>query len=480
MRGFSKKAVKQLEEWDKDYIWHPFTQMKEWVSESNLIIEKGKGSYLYDIRGNRYLDGVSSLWVTVHGHRKREINNAIKKQLGKVAHSTLLGLSNVPAVELAKRLVEIAPRAEEEKMRRWEDGKVGSTSQPLNLLNSSLSKVFYSDSGSTSVEIALKIAFQYWQNKGVKDKTRFLTFKNAYHGDTIGSVSLGGMELFHDIYRPLLFKTIQVNSPYCYRCHLGKEYPSCKIACLKEVEDTLKKQHKEVAALVIEPLVQGAAGMLLQPAGFLKELRVLCDRYKILMIADEVATGFGRTGKMFACDHEGVVPDILCVAKGITGGYLPLAATLTTREIHDAFLAEYKELKTFFHGHTYTGNPLACAAAIANLDIFEKEETLKRLQPKISLMENELKRFTGLSHVGDIRQKGFMVGIELVKKKDTREPYPVELRMGHRVILEARKRGAILRPLGNVIVLMPPLSIKKSELERLLKITYESIRVVTE
>jgi len=471
-----KREIKRLEEWDKKYIWHPFTQMKEWVSESNLIIEKGKGSYLYDIHGNRYLDGVSSLWVTVHGHRKREIDNAIKKQLGKVAHSTLLGLSNVPAVELAKRLVGLMQWPVVSGQRSVVNKKTSSfIPNP-----SSLTKVFYSDSGSTSVEIALKIAFQYWQNKGVKDKTRFLTFKNAYHGDTIGSVSLGGMELFHDIYRPLLFKTIQVNSPYCYRCHLGKEYPSCKTACLKEVEDTIKKKHSEVAALVIEPLVQGAAGMLVQPAGFLKGLRLLCDKYKILMIADEVATGFGRTGKMFACEHEGVVPDILCIAKGITGGYLPLAATLTTMEIHDAFLAEYNEFKTFFHGHTYTGNPLACAAAIANLDLFEQEETLKRLQPKISLIEKELKRFAGLSHVGDIRQKGFMVGIEMVKEKETREPYPVELRMGHRVILEARKRGAILRPLGNVIVLMPPFCIKEVELKRLLKITYESIRVVTE
>ena len=471
-----KRKIKRLEEWDKKYIWHPFTQMKEWVSESNLIIEKGKGSYLYDIHGNRYLDGVSSLWVTVHGHRKREIDNAIKKQLGKVAHSTLLGLSNVPAVELAKRLVGLMQWPVVSGQRSVVNKKTSSfIPNP-----SSLTKVFYSDSGSTSVEIALKIAFQYWQNKGVKDKTRFLTFKNAYHGDTIGSVSLGGMELFHDIYRPLLFKTIQVNSPYCYRCHLGKEYPSCKTACLKEVEDTIKKKHSEVAALVIEPLVQGAAGMLVQPAGFLKGLRLLCDKYKILMIADEVATGFGRTGKMFACEHEGVVPDILCIAKGITGGYLPLAATLTTMEIHDAFLAEYNEFKTFFHGHTYTGNPLACAAAIANLDLFEQEETLKRLQPKISLIEKELKRFAGLSHVGDIRQKGFMVGIEMVKEKETREPYPVELRMGHRVILEARKRGAILRPLGNVIVLMPPFCIKEVELKRLLKITYESIRVVTE
>lgn len=464
-----EKERKQLEEWDKKYIWHPFTQMKEWLSEPNLIIEKGKNSYLYDIHGNKYLDGVSSLWVNVHGHRKKEIDNAIKEQLEKVAHSTLLGLSNVPAIELAKRLVEIVPKA----VARGQGSGVRKR-------YSELAKVFYSDSGSTSVEIALKIAFQYWQNKGYKSKTRFLTFKNAYHGDTMGSVSLGGMDLFHQIYRPLLFQTIQVSSPYCYRCHLGMEYPACKIACLKEVEDRLKKQHKEVAALVIEPLVQGAAGMLIQPEGFIKGLRRLCYKYELLMIADEVATGFGRTGKMFACEHDGVAPDILCVAKGITGGYLPLAATLTTEDIYNAFLAEYKEFKTFFHGHTYTGNPLACAAAIANLELFEKEETLKRLQPKISLIETELKKFQELSHVGDIRQKGFMIGIEMVKDKKTKAPYPIEKRVGHKVILEARRRGAILRPLGDVIVLMPPLSIKEAELKRLLKITFESIKDVTE
>lgn len=471
-----RKEIKRLEEWDKKYIWHPFTQMKDWISESNLIIERGKGSYLYDIHGNRYLDGVSSLWVTVHGHRKKEIDNAIKAQLKKVAHSTLLGLSNVPAVELAKRLVEIAPKA---GVGRQGSG-VRKRNSELPTPNPHLAKVFYSDSGSTSVEIALKIAFQYWQNKGSKEKTKFLTFKNAYHGDTIGSVSLGGMDLFHEIYRPLLFQTIQVNSPYCYRCHLGKEYPSCKIVCLKKVEGAIKKNKNEIAALVIEPLVQGAAGMLNQPEGFLKELRRICTKHNILMIADEVATGFGRTGKMVACEHEGVIPDIMCVAKGITGGYLPLAATLTTQDVYDAFLADYKEFKTFFHGHTYTGNPLACAAAIANLDLFEKERTLEDLQPKISALEEELTKFRKLPHVGDIRQKGFMAGVEMVKDKETKAPYPIEKRMGHRVILEARKRGAILRPLGNVIVLMPPLSIKEAELKRLLKITYESIKAVTE
>src|SRR3972149_4209676 len=264
-----KKEIKRLEEWDKKYIWHPFTQMKESVSESNLIIEKGKRSYMYDIHGKRYLDGVSSLWVPVHGHRKREIDNAIKKQVGKVAHSTLLGLSNVPAVELAKRLVGLMQWPVVSGQRSVVNKKTSSfIPHPL-----SLSKVFYSDSGSTSVEIALKIAFQYWQNKGSEGKTRFLTFKNAYHGDTIGSVSLGGMDLFHEIYRPLLFQTIQVNSPYCYRCHLGKEYPSCKIACLKEVEGAITKNKNEIAALVIEPMVQGAAGKLTQPKGFFEEVR---------------------------------------------------------------------------------------------------------------------------------------------------------------------------------------------------------------
>src|SRR4030066_1338984 len=423
-----KREIKRLEEWDKKYIWHPFTQRKEWVSKANLIIEKGKGSYLYDIHGNRYLDGVSSLWVTVHGHRKREIDNAIKEQLGKVAHSTPLGLSNVPAWELAKRLVGLMQWPVVSGQRSVVNKKTSSfIPNP-----SSLTKVFYSDSGSTSVEIALKIAFQYWQNKGVKDKTRFLTFKNAYHGDTIGSVSLGGMELFHDIYRPLLFKTIQVNSPYCYRCHLGKEYPSCKTACLKEVEDTIKKKHSEGAALVIEPLVQGAAGMLVQPAGFLKGLRLLCDKYKILMIADEVATGFGRTGKMFACEHEGVIPDLLCLSKGITGGYLPLAVTLAGNDIYNSFLGEVKDLKTFFHGHSYTGNPLACAAAIACLDLFEKEKVSENLEAKIEILGVWLKEVLSFKHVGDTRSIGLMAGIELVKNKETKEPYEWPEKMGWR------------------------------------------------
>ncbi len=451
----TKKINRKLEEFDKNYIWHPFTQMKDWIEDTPLIIEKGKGSYLIDIYGRKYLDGISSLWVTVHGHRKKEIDAAVKKQIDKIAHSTLLGLSNVPAILLAEKLIKLAPKGQ--------------------------TKVFYSDSGSTAVEIALKMAFQYWQQKGAeyKNKIKFISLYNAYHGDTIGSVSVGGIDLFHQIYKPLLFDTYKIESPYCYRCSFNKTYPECNLECANYAEEMIKKYADTTAALIVEPIVQGAAGMLVAPDGYLKKIRDICTKYNILMITDEVATGFGRTGKMFACEHEGVSPDIMAVAKGITGGYLPLAATLTTEDVYNAFYGEYKDLKAFFHGHTYTGNPLACAAAIANIDLFKKERTLQKLQPKIKYMTKRLKEFEILNHVGDIRQKGFMVGIELVKDKGTKEPYALEEKIGIKVIKEARKHGLIIRPLGNVIVLMPPLSIKMEELKRLLDIVYVSIKTVT-
>ncbi|MBI5181582.1 MAG: adenosylmethionine--8-amino-7-oxononanoate transaminase [Nitrospirae bacterium] len=450
------KKNKKLEILDKKYIWHPFTQMKDWLQETPLIIEKGKGNYLIDIYGKKYIDGVSSLWVTVHGHRKKEIDAAVKKQIDKIAHSTLLGLSNVPAILLAEKLIKIAPKG--------------------------LTKVFYSDSGSTAVEIALKMAFQYWQQKGpqYKNKTKFISLYNAYHGDTIGSVSVGGIDLFHEIYKPLLFNSYKIKSPYCYRCSLNKTYPACNLECADNAEEIIKKYADTTAALIIEPIVQGAAGMLVFPPKYLKKIRDLCTKYNILMIADEVATGFGRTGKMFACKHEGVSPDIMAIAKGITGGYLPLAATLTTKEVYNAFYGEYKDLKTFFHGHTYTGNPLACAAAITNIDLFKKEKTLQRLQQKIKYLTKRLKEFESLKHVGDIRQKGFMIGIELVKDKGTKEPYRLEEKIGIKVIKEARKQGLIIRPLGNVIVLMPPLSIRINELKKALDAAYMCIRNVTE
>ncbi len=415
--------------------------MRDWSKNDQLVIERGEGVYLYDTNGRKYIDGVSSLWVNVHGHRKKEIDQAVKKQLGKISHSTLLGLGSVPSIKLAKKLIEIAPKR--------------------------LEKVFFSDSGSTAVEVALKIAFQYWRQQSTPSyispllrgrmrggryaKTKFISLINAYHGDTIGSVSVGGIDLFHKIYKPLLFKSIKVE-------------PN-----LLDIENALKKHHREVAAVIVEPLIQAAAGMLLQPKGFLKGIRRLCTKYNVLLICDEVATGFGRTGKMFACEHENVSPDILCVAKGITGGYLPVAATLTTKKIFDAFLGESEENKTFFHGHTYTGNPLGCAAALANLEIFRKEKTINKLRPKIKFMRKELKKFYDIPLVDEVRQLGFMIGIELKSDKPG---------LGHRVVLEARKRGVIIRPLGNVIVLMPPLSINITQLKILLNATYKSIKAV--
>lgn len=424
------------------------------MGEGPVIITEGRGAYLKDINGKWYLDGVSSIWVSVHGHRKKEIDEAIKDQIDRISHSTLLGLSHPPAAMLAAALIKITPGG--------------------------LTRVFYSDNGSTAVEIGLKMAFQYWQHKGHSNKTRFLSLNNAYHGDTIGAVSVGGIDIFHKIFSPLLFNSFRAPSPYCYRCELGRKYPSCKRYCLEKMEDIMKKNHESIAAVIIEPLVQGAGGMITSPPGYLRRVRSLCRKYDILMIADEVATGFGRTGRMFACEHENVTPDIMCLAKGITGGYLPLAATITSDKIFRAFLGEYEELKTFFHGHTYTGNQLACAAAIANLGLFRKEKTIQNMQDKVSLLKKELEKISDLAHVGDIRQRGFMAGIELVKDRKTKKMYPLKDKISWKVCSRAREKGLIIRPLGSVIVLMPVLSVSGNEIKSLVRTTAEAIKEVTE
>ena len=447
-----------LEEWDKQYIWHPFTQMKDWLDERPVIIAEGRDCFLKDIHGNWYLDGVSSLWVNIHGHRKREIDEAVKEQLDHIAHSTMLGLSNVPAIRLAKRLIDLVTRS---------FGKPG------------LSKVFYSDNGSTAVEVAVKMAFQYWVHKGRRDRDSFLAVHHAYHGDTLGAVSVGGIDIFHSVFKPLLFRTFKAPSPYCYRCELGLFYPGCELGCLGRMEQILREHHERIAAVIVEPLVQAAGGIIVAPPGYLIGLRSLCTHYDVLMIADEVATGFGRTGRMFACEHEGVVPDILCLSKGLTGGYLPLAATVVTDEIYDTFLGEYNEFKTFFHGHSYTGNPLGCAAALACLDIFEREDTIAKLGPKISILESSLRDLSSLNHVGDARNKGMIAGIELVRDKISKEPYPLEEKRGWEVASYAREKGVFIRPLGNVVVIMPPLHISVGNLEQLLKVVKECILCAT-
>jgi len=419
--------------------------MADWEKDAPLIIERGEGNYLFDTEGRKYFDGVSSLWVNLFGHGKREIDDAVRAQLDRMAHSTFLGLSHPPAIELAEKLLAVAPPG--------------------------LSRVFYSDNGSTAMEIAIKMAFQYWRQRegGAEERREFLAFSEAYHGDTIGSVSAGGIDLFHKIFRPLLFSTHRVPAPHCYRCPYGLSPPSCGLFCAERMEEEVRSRKDALAAAIVEPLVQGAAGMLLMPDGYLARLRAVTRECGVLLICDEVATGFGRTGTMFACSQEGVSPDIMAVAKGMTGGYLPLAATLATEDIYRAFLGRYEEFKTFFHGHSYTANPLGCAAAIATLSIFGRENVLMRVSRLGRTMERALMELSGHRNVGEVRRKGLMAGIEIVADRATRERFPPEKKVGQRVVRKVRERGVILRPLGDVIVLMPPLSSTEEEIRSLVR-----------
>lgn len=445
-----------LRAWDIAHVWHPFTPQRDWADTIPLIIDRAEGFDLIDTDGNRYLDGVGSLWCNVHGHRHPKLDAAIRDQLDRVAHSTMLGLTHRPGIELARRLVEIAPAG--------------------------LTRVFFSDSGATAVEVGLKLAFQYFQQKAEPEpkRTKFLAFTHAYHGDTIGDVSLGGVTSFHGIFGPLLFPVLRAPTPHCYRCPLGLTRPSCQIACLDEVEKLLDAHPGEVAALVIEPLVQGAGEMIVQPEGYLKGLRALTRKHGTLLIADEVAVGFGRTGKMFACEHEEVSPDILCLAKGLTGGYLPLAATMTTDTVHEAFNARAADGKNFAHGHTFFGNPLGAAVALANLDVFEDENLLAQLPAKVAHLTRRLEEFRALAHVGDVRQKGMIAGIELVADPSTKTPFPSEMLIGRQICTLARSHGVLIRPLGDVLVVMPAPAMPIDKLDTLVDVMIHCTRAVTE
>jgi adenosylmethionine-8-amino-7-oxononanoate aminotransferase len=425
-----KPDTQTLRELDRQYIWHPFTPMRQWLADDPLIMTDAEGMYLIDSDGNRYLDGVSSLWCNVHGHRVPEIDAAIRAQLDRVAHTTMLGLASEPGIRLAERLMRLVPPG--------------------------LSKIFYSDSGATATEIAIKLAVQYWHNVGRPGKNEIVGFTDAYHGDTVGAMSVGRMPWFHRPYFPMLFDV-----------HFAP-------LSLSELERILIQHGNKIAAVCIEPIVQGAGGMIVHPVGFLAGVRKLCDQFDVLLIADEVAVGFGRTGKMFACEHENVSPDLMCVGKGISGGYLPLAATFATQKIFDAFLGDPWENKTFFHGHTYTGNPLACAAALASLDLFEKHDLINRVQRKSQRLARMLDERRPLRHIGDIRQKGFMVGIELVADKRTREPFDPRRRMGA-AVCDRIHRGVILRPLGDVIVINPPLAMEPVDLQKIVAAVAEEV-----
>ena len=447
------------EEWiekDLKYVWHPDTQMKQYEGSDfkPTIIERGEGIYLYDIDGNKYIDGISSWWVNTLGHSNPKLNKVLTQQAEKIEHVLLADFTHKPAIELAEKLVKLA-------------------GEPF-------SKVFYSDDGSTAVEVAIKMAYQYWYQNGKPEKKHFVSMTESYHGDTLGSVSVGGIDIYKKIFNPLVFETLKVCAPYCYRCPKNCEQGQCNIECFNDVEELFKTRHNEIAAMIVEPLVQGAAGMRVYPVQYLKKLRALCDKYEILLIDDEVAMAFGRTGKYFAFEHSGIKPDIFCVAKGITAGYIPLSATITTNKIFNAFYDDFSQLKTFYHGHSFTGNPVACAIAVENLKIMEEEKVIEKLQPKISKLQKCLKQFQKLQHVGDIRHIGMIGAIEIVKDKNSKEPYLFTERIGHKVFLEAMKNGALLRPIGNIIYFLPPLIITEEEIEKLTKIAYNAIKNVTE
>ncbi|MDG2307016.1 MAG: adenosylmethionine--8-amino-7-oxononanoate transaminase [Candidatus Binatia bacterium] len=441
----------------KDFraLWHPFTQMQEWFGDEPLVIESGDGNDLIDDQGRRYLDGVSSLWCNVHGHRHPKINAAIRDQLDRIAHTTMLGLTHPGAADLAERLVAMTPKG--------------------------LTRVFYSDAGATAVEIALKQAFQYFGLRGETQRNRFVSLAEAYHGDTIGAMSVGYSEAFHRHHRPLLFDTIRTTPPHVFRWERGLDAKAALRVAIDEARRTFEAHGAEIAALIVEPLVQGAAGIWPHPPEYLAELARLTKEAGALLICDEVATGFGRTGTMFACEQAGVEPDLMCLGKGLTGGYLPLAATLATEAIFEGFLAPFEELSTFFHGHTFTGNPLCCAAALASLDVFDEEKTMEHVGEIIPHLHKRLEKDVGsLPSVGDLRRQGLMIGIELVQDRETRAHFESAARVGYRACLAARKHDVIIRSLGDTVVLMPPLSITLEEVDRLVDATVAGIREVTE
>ena len=431
--------AQQLADWDREHVWHAFTQMQDYEP---LIVTHASGCVLTDIEGRELIDGVSSVWCNVHGHQHPIIDSAIREQLNKVAHVTSLGMSNPTTIELARRLAEITP-----------DG---------------LEHTFFSGDGASSVEVALKMAFQYWHQREDPrpQKNTYIALGSAYHGDTLGSVSVGGVARFHEMFEPLLFNVIRVDNPNTYRLPDGVSATDATAYYLDKLESTLATHHQQVAAMVIEPLVQGAAGLIMQPEGYLRGVRELTRKYDVLLIADEVAVGFGRTGKMFACEHESVSPDIMCLAKGLTGGYLAMSATIATTEIWNAFLGS--GLKTFYHGHTYAGNPLAAAAALATLDIFHDEATLENVATRSHELREALEtRIASHPLVGNIRQRGLIAAIELVADKATKDPLNATLGTGYKVCQAALDKGVWLRPLRDTLVIMPPLSINQQQLQQI-------------
>jgi adenosylmethionine-8-amino-7-oxononanoate aminotransferase len=471
---------------DQQFVWHPFTQMRDWMKREPIVITSGKGTVLRDAKGKSYLDANSSIWTNLHGHQNPKINTAITRQLKKISHSSALGFANEPASLLAEKLVKAAKL----NLVGRESSRAQIKKKPeLDKVSPHLEKVFFSDDGSTALEVALKLAYEFTRRtRSEKSKPRFLSLDGAYHGDTIGAVSLGHVDLFHKAYGGMLFKTDKVMAPYCYRCPFNRakperadarNYRKCNWECIDLVAkkfSTHKKKGNPFAAFVFEPLMQGAAGMIPQPAGWLKQTTDIAHSHGALLIADEVMTGFGRTNpkSLFACQLENVQPDFLCVAKGLTGGYLPMAATLTTQKVFDAFLGEYEEFKTFFHGHSFTGNQLGAAAALASLDILESKQSVLQRTRLQQWLQEELNSLWALPNVGDIRQVGLVAGIELVKNWRTREPFALRERAGIRVCEAMARRGVLTRPIGNVIALLPPYCTTRKQLRQMVTAMHEA------
>ena len=428
-----------LIERDLAHIWHPYTQMKDCETMPPIAIEKARGMKLYAEDGRVFYDTISSWWCNIHGHGHPVIRKAIKSQTDRLEHVLFAGFTHKPAVELAERLIDIVPKG--------------------------LSKVFYSDNGSTAVEVALKMSIQYWQGAGKKEKRHFISFDMGYHGDTVGTMSVSGVDLYNKRFEGLFFKTFKAPTPYCYRCPCGMTKEKCSLECFSRMEELVKARAHETAAVIVEPLLLGAGGMIIYPAEYLRRLRALTEKYDVHLIADEVATGFGRTGKMFACEHAGITPDFLCLSKGITSGYLPLAATLTTRKVFDAFYGDYADFKTFFHGHTYTANPIACAAAVASLGLFESERTLDNARRINTKLKGFLRKMSRLEIVGDTRSIGVVGAMELVKDRATKEAFGPKRRIGLEIYKRGLEKGLLLRPLGEIIYFFLPLSVTARELD---------------
>ena len=442
--------MKELQDKDLKYIWHPCSQMKDYEKFPPIVIEKGKGVYLKDVNGKTYLDAVSSWWVNLFGHSNQRINDALYNQANTLEHVIFANFTHKPAIELCERIISISPNR--------------------------LEKVFFGDNGSSAIEIALKLSFQYHQQIGKGKKTKFVNISDAYHGETIGALSVGDMDLYSKIYKPILIDSIKVEGPDCFRCKFNKDRKTCDAECFIFMEDKIKEIHDEVSAIIIEPIVQCAAGMKIYSPKYLIKLREICDKYDINLIADEIAVGFGRTGKMFASEHSNISPDIMCLSKGLTAGYMPLSLVLMSDKIYYAFYDDYNKMKAFLHSHSYSGNPLGCSVALETLKIFEDENIIEKNKIKSDYLRKKVQSvLSSIPNLGEYRQIGMIGAIELVKDKITKEPFESEKRVGYNIYKKALEKGVLLRALGNIIYFMPPYVITEEEIDFMVEVARDSI-----